>query len=74
MDHDDTEDQIMVNTLRYVPEIKYISYKDLPKVYQEMLARSAKMSSITGNRSIKVSWPMMDEQLKKIKGYVDAAK
>lgn len=71
-DPQDSEDQIMVNTLRFAPEIKFISYKDLPSIYQQMVNRSKNMSNITGG--VSVDWVFMQDQLDKVKDFRDAAK
>lgn len=73
MDHTDAEDQVMVHTLRFAPQIKFISYKDLPTVYNQMVSRSKNMHNITG-KSFPVNWVFMDEQLKKVERFKDSAK
>ncbi len=66
-DNEDVDEQILIHTLRFAPEIKFISYKDLPKVLQTI--ENAKMTNKTGNRTIPVDWTFMDEQIDKIRQF-----
>ena len=70
-----SEQSVGSSTVRryFVPEIKYISYKDLPTVYSEMVSRSQNMRNIT-TRVPSVNWPFMSKQLEKVKNFSDAAK
>ena len=69
MDHTDDEEQTMVNTLRFVPEIKYIKLSQLNSICNSIA--SHQMTNITG-RSMDVSWTFKDEQIKKIQNFRDA--
>ena len=71
MDHTDDDEQIMVNTLRFVPEIKYIKLSQLNSVYNDIAFRS--MNNITG-KSINVTWTFKNEQIDKIRAFRDAFK
>lgn len=42
---DNGEPAALTNTLRFLPRIEYISYKDIPRIYQEIEARKQKMPS-----------------------------
>lgn len=69
MDHTDNDEQIMVNTLRFVPEVKYINLSQLSGIYNDIASRE--MKNITG-KSINVYWTFKDEQIKKIRDFKDA--
>ena len=71
MDHTDNEEQIMVHTLRFVPEIKYIKLSQLNSICNSIA--SHQMKNITG-KSIDVSWTFKDEQIKKIQDFRNAFK
>ena len=68
-DHTDGEEQTMVNTLRFVPEVKYIKWSQLNNIYNSI--ESHQMKNITG-KSIDVKWTFKDQQVKKIRDFRDA--
>lgn len=68
-DHTDGEEQTMVNTLRFVPEVKYIKWSQLSSIYNKI--ESHQMKNITG-KSIDVKWTFKDQQVKKIRDFRDA--
>ena len=70
-DKTDNENQVMVHTLRFVPKIEYISVKDMQRVYDSMLSRKDALKNVSG-RNVTVEWPFMDEQISKVKGFIDA--
>ena len=68
-DHTDDEEQTMVNTLRFVPEIKYIKLSQLNSICNSIASRQ--MENLTG-KSMEVSWTFKDEQIKKIQDFMNA--
>ena len=73
-DQSDDEDQYLVHTLRFVPEIKYISYTQIPGIYDRIKADKSKMSNISGSRKVDVNWDFYDEQLDKIRRFQECTK
>ena len=70
-DKTDNENQVMVHTLRFAPKIEYISVKDMQRVYNNMLSRKDNLKNASG-KNVPVEWPFMDEQINKVKGFIDA--
>lgn len=66
-DIEDVDDQILIHTLRFAPEIKFISYKELPDLLLKI--ENAKMTNETGSRVIPVNWTFMGEQIEKIRTF-----
>ena len=70
-DKTDNENQVMIHTLRFVPKIEFISVNDMQRVYNNMLYRKDALKNVSG-RNVTVEWPFMDEQISKVKGFIDA--
>ena len=74
-DFADEEEQALVSTLRFVPQIKYIKASQLPTVLSGIDSRKAKMGNVDGKTtSVKVNWPYMEGQINKVKAFNDAIK
>ena len=70
-DQKDTEPSTLTNTLRFLPKVVLISYKDVPTVYQKIQANKEK---ITGPQNTTTIWVDMDSQIKHIGEIVEALK
>jgi len=74
-DNTDVDDQILIHTLRFAPEIRFVSYKQLDKVLKDIESSSTTMTSKSGNnRTIDVTWAFMSEQIDKIRKFNEALK
>lgn len=71
-DGTDVDEQVLAHTLRFAPEIKFISHKDLPSLLQKI--ENASMTNKTGSRTIPVKWSYMDGQIDKIRQFNEALK
>jgi hypothetical protein len=70
-DQNDEEGYTLTSTLRFVPEIRLVSYKDLPDIYEEILERKGRM---TGFKKTTTIWMDMNNQVDHIKAIVDCTK
>ena len=68
---DNGEPATLTNTLRFLPRIVYISYKDLPRIYQEIEYRKNHMPSCGALETI---YAELEYQVSHIKDIVDAVK
>ena len=70
-DSKDTESATLTNTLRFLPKIELISYKDVESVYNQINARKAQIKAPDKTTTV---WVDMNTQIKHIKDIVDALK
>ena len=61
----------MTNTLRFVPKIVLISYKDIDRIASEANSRRA---SMTGPAGVTVNYTTMDQLLSRLSNFTTAVK
>lgn len=70
-DSKDNEPATLTNTLRFLPKVVLISYKDLPTVYEKIQNNKKK---ITGPKNTTTEYVDMESQIRHIGDIVDAVK
>ena len=68
---DNGEPATLTNSLRFLPRIEYISYQDLPRIYEEIESRKQQMPS---SGALETFYAEMEYQVAHIKAIVDAVK
>lgn len=67
---EDGQDHILVHSLRYIPQIKYVGLNELLGIYSKMVSNAAAMKAAHPD----IAFPEMDAQLARIKVLIDNAK
>lgn len=70
----DQETAALVNTLRFLPKIEFISWQDLPRIYQEIKGREEKIKGVQGVETVWKEMLLQINHIEQIKNAFDTPK